>query len=171
MTIENISRSNSTKVLGPARTHDPCISNRPHHRLHHRAQPLGFIFYLNWLWIYKFSFCSIWLLWSLLIAGPKYLVYQSGAYEAFTGVLVNKGKWHLLQGNRGRKIKFWGEQIQYMTKFPESFMDRKICLTESFPTLYFTLPDINPVISAASTDKSERKDLCTPASADLDLNL
>ena len=25
---------------------------------------LGFMFYLNWPWIYKFSFCTIWLLWS-----------------------------------------------------------------------------------------------------------
>ena len=25
---------------------------------------LGFLFYLNWPWIYKFSFCPIWLLWS-----------------------------------------------------------------------------------------------------------
>ena len=58
-----------------------------------------------------------------------------------------------------------------MTKFSESFMDRRICFTESIPTLYFTLPDINPVISAASTDKSERKELCMLASTDLDLNL
>ena len=25
---------------------------------------LGFLFYLNWPWIYKFSICPIWLLWS-----------------------------------------------------------------------------------------------------------
>ena len=37
---------------------------------------------------------------NLLIAGLIDLVYQSGAYEAFAGVLVNKGKWHLFQGNR-----------------------------------------------------------------------
>ena len=32
------------------------------------------------------------ILYELLIVGPKYLVYQSGAYEACAGVLVNKGK-------------------------------------------------------------------------------
>ena len=26
---------------------------------------------------------------------------------------MNKGKWHLFQGNRGRKAKFGGEQRQY----------------------------------------------------------
>ena len=46
------------------------------------------------------------ILYELLIAGLIYLVYQSGAYEAYAGVLVNKGKWHLFQGNRGRKGKF-----------------------------------------------------------------
>ena len=51
-----------------------------------------------------------------------------------------------------------------MTKFPESFMDRRIGVTESFP-------DINPVKSATSTDKSERKDICMLTSADLDLSL
>ena len=74
------------------------------------------------------------ILYELLIAGLKYLVYQSGAYEAFAGVLVNKEKWYLFQGNRGRKVKLWGEQTHYMTKFHESFMDRRICFTESFPT-------------------------------------
>ena len=48
----------------------------------------------------------------------------------------------------------------YMTKFPKSFMDRIICVTESFPTSLFTLPDVNPVISVASTSKIERQDLC-----------
>ena len=42
------------------------------------------------------------ILYELLNAGLIDLVYQSGAYEAFSGVLVNKGKWHLFQGNRGR---------------------------------------------------------------------
>ena len=42
-----------------------------------------------------------------------------------------------------------------MTKFYERFMDRGICDTGSFPGYYLTLPDIIPVISAASTDKSE----------------
>ena len=46
------------------------------------------------------------ILYELLIAGPLDLLYQSGANEAFAGVLVNKGKWHLFQGNRGRKAKF-----------------------------------------------------------------
>ena len=46
------------------------------------------------------------ILYELLIAGLIDLVYQSGAYEAFVGVLVNKGKWHLFKGNRGRKAKF-----------------------------------------------------------------
>ena len=60
-----------------------------------------------------------------------------------------------------------------MTKFPESFMDRIICVTENFPTSLFTLPDVNPVISVASTNKSERQDFCMTllTSADLDLNL
>ena len=35
-----------------------------------------------------------------MIAGLIDLVYQSGAYEAFAGVLVNKGKWHLFQGEQ-----------------------------------------------------------------------
>ena len=34
-------------------------------------------------------------LYELLMAVLIDLVYQSGAYEAFAGVLVNKGKWHL----------------------------------------------------------------------------
>ena len=46
------------------------------------------------------------ILYELLIAGLIDPVYQLGAYEAFSGVLVNKGKWHLFQGNRGRKAKF-----------------------------------------------------------------
>ena len=54
-----------------------------------------------------------------------------------------------------------------MTKFPESFMDRRIYWKLS--NIIFT--SSNPVISAASIDKSERKDLFMPASADLDLNL
>ena len=58
-----------------------------------------------------------------------------------------------------------------MTKFPENFMDRRISVTESFPTSYFTLPDINAVKSATSTDKSERKDLYMLTLADLDLSL
>ena len=74
---------------------------------------LGFLFYLNWPWIYKFSFRPIWLFWSHTIWIIDCLVYQSGAYEAFTGDLVNKGKWHLFQGNRGRNAKFWREQRQY----------------------------------------------------------
>ena len=53
------------------------------------------------------------ILYELLIAGFIDLVYQSGAYEAFAGVLVNKEKWHLFQGNRGRKAKVGGEQRQY----------------------------------------------------------
>ena len=46
------------------------------------------------------------ILYELLIAGLNDLVYQSSAYEAFAGVLVRKGKWHLFQGNRGGKAKF-----------------------------------------------------------------
>ena len=38
------------------------------------------------------------------------MVYQSYAYEAFAGVLINKGKWHLFQGNRGRKAKVEGNR-------------------------------------------------------------
>ena len=45
-----------------------------------------------------------------MIAGLIGLVYQSGAYEAFTGILVNTGKWHLFQGNRGRKASFEGNR-------------------------------------------------------------
>ena len=33
--------------------------------------------------------------------------------EALPGVLGNKEKWYLFQGNRGTKTKFWGEQRQY----------------------------------------------------------
>ena len=47
------------------------------------------------------------ILYELLIAGLIDLVYQSGAYEAFTGVLMNKGKWYnFFHGNRGRNAKF-----------------------------------------------------------------
>ena len=60
--------------------------------------------------MYKFSFalfdCFGAILYELLIAVLIDLVYQSGAYEAFAGVLMNRGKWHLFQGNRGRKAKF-----------------------------------------------------------------
>ena len=52
------------------------------------------------------------ILYELLIAGLVDLVYQSVAYEAFAGVLVNKGNC-IFQGNRGRKAKFRGEQRQY----------------------------------------------------------
>ena len=39
-----------------------------------------------------------------------------------------------------------------LTKIVESFMDRRIGVTESFPTQYFTLPDINSEKSATATD-------------------
>ena len=40
-------------------------------------------------------------------------VYQSDAYEALPGVLVNRGKGQLFQGNRGKKPNCEGEQRQY----------------------------------------------------------
>ena len=46
------------------------------------------------------------ILYELLIAGLMDLGYQTDAYEAFTRVLVNRGKGHLFQGNKGRKAKF-----------------------------------------------------------------
>ena len=46
------------------------------------------------------------ILYELLIDGLIELVYQSGAYEAFAGVLVSKGTWQSFQGNRGRRAKF-----------------------------------------------------------------
>ena len=110
MTIENISWSTSTKVLGLDRTHDPCISNRTHYRLLYRAKSFwGSYFILidpesiNSVFVLFDCFGVI--LYELLIAVRIDLVYQSGADEAFAGVLVNKGKWHLFQGNRGRKAK------------------------------------------------------------------
>ena len=42
------------------------------------------------------------ILYKLLIAGLMDQVYQSDAYEALPGVLVNRGKGHLFQGNRGK---------------------------------------------------------------------
>ena len=78
---------------------------------------LGFLFYLSGPYI-RYSVLALFdcfgaILYELLIAGLIDLVYQSGAYAAFERVLVNKGKWHLFQGNRGRKANFWGEQRQY----------------------------------------------------------
>ena len=46
------------------------------------------------------------ILYESLIVGLMYLVYQSGAYEVFAGIVVNRGKGHLFQGNRGSKAKF-----------------------------------------------------------------
>ena len=64
------------------------------------------------------------ILYELLITGLIDLFYQSGAYKAFAGVLVNKGKWHLFQGNRGRKGQILsgtetilGNRIYKKTKF------------------------------------------------------
>ena len=39
-------------------------------------------------------------------------VYLSNAYNAFAGVLMNRGKRHLFQWNRGSKATFYGEQRQ-----------------------------------------------------------
>ena len=113
MTIKNILWSTSTKVLGPDRTHDLCISNRTHYRLLYRAKSFWGSYFIS---IdpesvnpsFALFDCLGAILCDLLIAGLIGLVYQSGAYEAFAGVLVNKGKWHLFQGSRGRKAKFWG---------------------------------------------------------------
>ena len=87
MTIENISRSTSSKVLGPVRTHDPCISNRTHYRLFYRAKSFWGSYFIQ---IDPESINSAFVLfdcfgaisYELLIAGLIGLVYQSGAYEA-----------------------------------------------------------------------------------------
>ena len=31
------------------------------------------------------------------------LIYQSDAYEAFAGILVNNGKWHFITGEQRKK--------------------------------------------------------------------
>ena len=78
---------------------------------------LGFLFYSKWPWVHKFSFCPIWLLWSHTIWIIDCWAHWPGlSVRCIWGIrkgLVRKGKWHLFQGNRGRKAKFWGEQRQY----------------------------------------------------------
>ena len=112
MRIENNSWSTSMKVLGPDRTHDPCISNRTHYLLLYRAKSFwGSYFILidteSINSVFALFDCFWAILYEVLIAWLIDLVYQSGAYEAFAGVLENEGKWHLLQGNRGRKANFF----------------------------------------------------------------
>ena len=59
----------------------------------------------------------------LLTAGLMDSVYQSDAYEGLPGVLVNRGKGHLFQGNRGKMPNSEGnkdnilEQGTYENKF------------------------------------------------------
>ena len=113
--LGNISWSISAKLMGPVRTHNPCISNRNRYRLRYMANHFGVPILFNEPWIHKFSFCSIWLLWAILyeflipvLMDP---VHQSDAYEALPGVLVNRrkrvfiageqrGKGHILRGTK-----------------------------------------------------------------------
>ena len=101
MTIENISRSTSTKVLGPELTTD-CAAGPSHFGV-----PILFKDPESINSVFALFDCFRAILYELLFAWLiDLVVYQSGAYEAFAGVLVNKGKWHIFQGNRGRKAKF-----------------------------------------------------------------
>ena len=57
------------------------------------------------------------ILYELLIARLMDQVYQSDAYEALPGVLVNRGKGHLFQGNRGKRPNF--EENKYNIPYEE----------------------------------------------------
>ena len=50
------------------------------------------------------------ILYELLIAGLIYQVYQSGAYEAFAGVLVNKGNYIYFRGTEEERPNFEGNR-------------------------------------------------------------
>ena len=94
-------------MLGPDRTHDPCISNRTHYRLRYSAKSFWGSYFIqndpeSINSFYALFDCFGAILYELLIAGLIDLVYQSGAYEAFAGVLVRKGKWHLFQGKKAK---------------------------------------------------------------------
>ena len=75
---------------------------------------LGFLFYLNWPWIQFLPYLIVlepyymnyWLLGSLTWSVSQVHMRHS------QGFFVNKGKWHLFQGNRGRnrggQRQYWG---------------------------------------------------------------
>ena len=60
------------------------------------------------------------ILYELLIAGLMVPVYQSGAYEALPWVLLNRGKGHLFQGNRGKMPNFEGNK--------DNFLEQEFCI-------------------------------------------
>ena len=50
------------------------------------------------------------ILYGLLIAWLMDPVYQSDAYKALPGVMVNRGRGHLFQRNRGKRPNFEGNK-------------------------------------------------------------
>ena len=118
MTIENISWSNSTKVLGPDRTHNPCISNQTHYRLLYMAKSFWDSYFI---YIDPESINSVFALFDCFRAILYWIIdcwahWPGLSVRCIWGICMGfgeQGKWHLFQGNRGRKAKFRGEQRQY----------------------------------------------------------
>ena len=106
---------NLHESIGPDRTHDPCIINRTHHRLLYMAKSFwGSYFILidpeSVNSVFALFDCFGAILYELLIAGLIDMVYQSGAYEAFAGFLVNKGNGIYFRGTEEEMPNFEGNR-------------------------------------------------------------
>ena len=91
--------------LGSDRTHKSCISNQIQFRLRYRTKSFWGSYFIQMDPEFINSVFALFeaILYELLIAGLMDLGYQTDAYEAFTSVLVNRGKRASISGEQRKK--------------------------------------------------------------------